>query len=213
MTRILQESLGGNSRTTLIVKYVFIKFELQNYKINFIIFSCSPSDYNTDETISTLRFGMRAKSIKNTARVNTELSPAELKTLLKKSQRDKVLCEQYISALESELKLWRSGKTVPKEEWASKDTAASKENLPIGSAATNLSTPSIPSTPARSASSLSNPTLDTLRDDNRSMTPVPLSLDKDEREDFLKRENDLSDQLADKVTEIVILKIMTKLTD
>lgn len=43
LTRILQESLGGNSKTTLIV-------------------TCSPSIYNENETISTLRFGVRAKS-------------------------------------------------------------------------------------------------------------------------------------------------------
>jgi kinesin family protein 5 len=40
LTRILQESLGGNSRTTLII-------------------NCSPSSYNDAETISTLRFGVR----------------------------------------------------------------------------------------------------------------------------------------------------------
>jgi kinesin family protein 5 len=40
LTRILQESLGGNSRTTLII-------------------NCSPSSCNDAETISTLRFGMR----------------------------------------------------------------------------------------------------------------------------------------------------------
>src|SRR3984885_1380645 len=55
LTRILQESLGGNSRTTLII-------------------NCSPSSYNDAETLSTLRFGMRAKAIKNMARVNAELS-------------------------------------------------------------------------------------------------------------------------------------------
>ena len=43
LTRILQESLGGNSKTTLIV-------------------TCSPSTYNEPETICTLRFGVRAKS-------------------------------------------------------------------------------------------------------------------------------------------------------
>ena len=60
LTRILQESLGGNSRTTLII-------------------NCSPSSYNDAETVSTLRFGVRAKSIKNKAKVNAELSPAEMK--------------------------------------------------------------------------------------------------------------------------------------
>ena len=46
LTRILQESLGGNSKTSLIL-------------------ACSMCDYNDKETLSTLRFGNRAKSIKN----------------------------------------------------------------------------------------------------------------------------------------------------
>ena len=46
LTRVLQESLGGNAKTCLIV-------------------ACSPSVYNESETISTLRFGLRAKKIKN----------------------------------------------------------------------------------------------------------------------------------------------------
>ena len=60
LTRILQESIGGNSRTSLII-------------------NCSPSSFNELETLSTLRFGTRAKSIKNSAHVNTELSTASLK--------------------------------------------------------------------------------------------------------------------------------------
>ena len=46
LTRILQESLGGNSQTCLVI-------------------TCSLSQYNDRETLSTLRFGNRAKSIKN----------------------------------------------------------------------------------------------------------------------------------------------------
>ena len=38
LTRMLQESLGGNSKTSLII-------------------TCSPSIFNKDETVSTLRFG------------------------------------------------------------------------------------------------------------------------------------------------------------
>ncbi|KAJ7766446.1 hypothetical protein B0H14DRAFT_3510050 [Mycena olivaceomarginata] len=69
LTRILQESLGGNSWTTLVI-------------------NASPPSYNKVETIFTLCFGVRAKSIKNSARVNTELSetPLELKSLLAKAQ-------------------------------------------------------------------------------------------------------------------------------
>jgi kinesin family protein 5 len=71
LTRILQESLGGNSRTTLII-------------------NCSPSSFNDSETLSTLRFGVRAKTIKNKARMNVELSPAELKLLLKEAKNHRV---------------------------------------------------------------------------------------------------------------------------
>lgn len=39
---MLRETLGGNSKTTLIV-------------------TCSPAIYNISETISTLKFGVRAK--------------------------------------------------------------------------------------------------------------------------------------------------------
>ena len=65
LTRILRENLGGNSITCLIL-------------------CCSPSSDNDYETLSTLRFGRRAKNIKNKAVVNSEASPAELKARLKK---------------------------------------------------------------------------------------------------------------------------------
>lgn len=51
LTRILQESLGGNSLTTLVI-------------------TCSMSQYNDRETLSTFRFGNRAKSIKNSVKQN-----------------------------------------------------------------------------------------------------------------------------------------------
>ncbi|CAI5935814.1 unnamed protein product, partial [Closterium sp. NIES-65] len=53
LTRILQESLGGNSRTTLLC-------------------CCSPSTYNYAESVSTVRFGLRAKQIKNKPVANRE---------------------------------------------------------------------------------------------------------------------------------------------
>lgn len=51
LTRILQESLGGNAKTSLII-------------------NLSPSILNDTETLSTLRFGYRAKNIKNKPKVN-----------------------------------------------------------------------------------------------------------------------------------------------
>ncbi|RDL35834.1 uncharacterized protein BP5553_06446 [Venustampulla echinocandica] len=174
LTRILQESLGGNSRTTLIV-------------------NCSPSSYNDAETLGTLRFGMRAKAIKNKAKVNAEISPAELKSMLRKAQTQTATFEQYIQALDVEIQLWRSGESVPMENW----TPAL-----AGTTGTKLeSRPQRPSTPSR------------LTTESRAETPVAsersatpsLPLDKDEREEFLRRENELQDQIAEKETQIATL--------
>lgn len=60
LTRVLQESLGGNARTALII-------------------TCSPARDNEEETTGTLKFGQRAKSIKNKAKVNKDETLAELK--------------------------------------------------------------------------------------------------------------------------------------
>lgn len=123
----------------------------------------------------------RAKSIKNKARVNAELSPAELKALLKKAKNEAVSFQQYISALEGEVGVWRSGGTVPKEKWAAMDK--------INSTSTQPPTPTTPSNPAIEAAKKEA--------DSRPGTPAPI-LEKDEREEFLKRENELTDQIAEK---------------
>ena len=68
LTRLLQDSLGGNSKTALII-------------------ACSSSEYNVVETLSTLRFGTRAKSIKNKPIVNEEFTVAEYKVMLAKANK------------------------------------------------------------------------------------------------------------------------------
>ncbi|KAG8831836.1 hypothetical protein FRC18_005876 [Serendipita sp. 400] len=147
LTRILQESLGGNSRTTLII-------------------NCSPSAYNEAETLSTLRFGIRAKSIKNSARINAELSPAELKNLLKKSQAANASYQTYIAALEAELAIWRTGGQVAQADWAAPDKPSTNTTAP------KRPTSTTPSTPGRSGTPL-NPALQELRDlDSRPQTPT-----------------------------------------
>lgn len=178
LTRILQESLGGNSRTTLII-------------------NCSPSSYNDAETISTLRFGVRAKAIKNKAKVNAELSPAELKQLLRKAQTQATTFETYISALENEINVWRTGENVPKEQWT-----PSRGNEIVSAARTEARAPR-PATPSRlqETARAETPRPDSRLGD-RSSTPS-LVLEKDEREEFLRRENELQDQIAEKETHIV----------
>ncbi|KAL0488632.1 hypothetical protein AKO1_015673 [Acrasis kona] len=67
LTKLLQDSLGGNSRTTLLI-------------------NCSPSSFNEEETLSTLRFGVSAKLIKNKPKINLEVSIEELRLRLKDSE-------------------------------------------------------------------------------------------------------------------------------
>ncbi|KIM49098.1 hypothetical protein M413DRAFT_59327 [Hebeloma cylindrosporum] len=180
LTRILQESLGGNSRTTLII-------------------NCSPSSYNESETLSTLRFGIRAKSIKNTARVNAELSPLELKGLLQKAQLANTSYQKYIALLEAELTRWRSGETVEEAEWALPGKAAMASTASMTKKPPTSPPPSTPASTSRSMTPV-NPSIEGLRSDleSRPQTPTVVGLDKDEREDFLRRENELSDALAEK---------------
>jgi kinesin family protein 5 len=77
LTRILADSLGGNSKTCLIL-------------------TISSDITNIDETISTLRFGTSAKKIKNKPKKNIELSIEEYKKLL-------LLSEERIKDLEKKL--------------------------------------------------------------------------------------------------------------
>ncbi|UZJ54529.1 hypothetical protein CBS101457_003849 [Exobasidium rhododendri] len=196
LTRILQESLGGNSRTTLII-------------------NCSPCSFNLDETIGTLRFGVRAKSIKNKARVNAELSPAELKALLKKAQSDANKNQSYIAALEAELKTWRAGGKVPESQWAEMGKLMASVGAEVAAAAAATSTSAAAATAATANTSTikgmpslgalrpQTPAVEGLRDLNsRPETPTAVSMDKDEREEFLRRENELSDQIAERETSL-----------
>lgn len=181
LTRILQESLGGNSRTTLII-------------------NASPSSYNDAETLSTLRFGMRAKAIKNKARVNAELSPAELKMLLKKAQAQVTTFENYVSSLEGEVQQWRGGESVPKEKWVPAIAVGKVAKTKAEARMSATGTPR-PSTPSQLQIESRSDTPIT----ERSATPV-MAIDRDERDEFLRRENELQDQIAEKESQIAAIE-------
>ncbi|CAL8319784.1 unnamed protein product [Boreogadus saida] len=151
MTRILQDSLGGNCRTTMVI-------------------CCSPSAYNESETKSTLLFGQRgdvhqggegvrclmvcgegvmcikvvkgwgvpryegvmclmvcgegAKTIKKTVvTLNVELTAEQWKKKWEKRRRKNKTLKNTVDTLESELQRCKDGESVPEEEQFDKEKA------------------------------------------------------------------------------------------
>ncbi|XP_071391266.1 kinesin-like protein KIF3B [Centroberyx affinis] len=60
LTRLLQDSLGGNARTVMVA-------------------NIGPASYNLEETLTTLRYSNRAKNIKNKPRINEDPKDALLR--------------------------------------------------------------------------------------------------------------------------------------
>lgn len=80
LTRILQDSLGGNTKTVM----------------------CSnigPADYNVEETLSTLRYASRAKQIQNKPRINEDPKDAMIREF-----------HDEITRLRAELQAFSGGK-------------------------------------------------------------------------------------------------------
>lgn len=68
LTRLLQASLGGNTKTVMIA-------------------NLGPADWNYDETLSTLRYANRAKNIKNKPRINEDPKDAMLREYQEEIER------------------------------------------------------------------------------------------------------------------------------
>ncbi|KAF8756780.1 hypothetical protein HU200_011055 [Digitaria exilis] len=76
LTRLLQDSLGGNSKTVMIA-------------------CISPADINAEETINTLKYANRARNIQNKAVVNRDPATAEMQKL--RSQLEQLQTELLFS--------------------------------------------------------------------------------------------------------------------
>ena len=74
LTRLLQDSLGGNTKTMMVA-------------------CLSPADNNYDETISTLRYANRAKNIKNKPKINEDPKDAMLREYQEEIEKLKTLLE------------------------------------------------------------------------------------------------------------------------
>ena len=78
LTRLLQDSLGGNTKTMMIA-------------------AISPADYNFEETMSTLRYANRAKNIKNKPKINEDPKDAMIREFKEEIERLRALLAQQSS--------------------------------------------------------------------------------------------------------------------
>ena len=77
LTRILQDALGGNSKTTMIA-------------------AISPASYNLEESLSTLRYADAVKSIKNQAVVNETPQERLIRELKEENEKLKAMLENKL---------------------------------------------------------------------------------------------------------------------
>merc|ERR1711974_354498 len=86
LTRLLQDSLGGNARTVMVA-------------------NLGPASYNYEESVTTLRFANRAKNIKNKPRINEDSKDALLREF-----------QQEIARLKAQIKAPSNKKSKRKKE-------------------------------------------------------------------------------------------------
>ena len=89
LTFLLQDALGGNAKTTLLV-------------------AASSEFYNYEETVNTLRFATRAKQMTNKVKINKVMSVAELEVVIAMLKQKLGKANSVISRLQSLVKLMRS---------------------------------------------------------------------------------------------------------
>ena len=80
LTRILQDSLGGNSRTTMIA-------------------CVSPAEFNYEETLSTIRYASSARNIKNKPVVNRDANSMLIESLRSQIQHLQLEMKEYTDLL------------------------------------------------------------------------------------------------------------------
>lgn len=76
LTRLLQDSLGGNTKTVMIA-------------------NIGPADYNMEETLSTLRYASRAKNIQNKPQINEDPKDTMIREFQDEISRLKAELEQF----------------------------------------------------------------------------------------------------------------------
>merc|ERR1719237_1618661 len=174
LTRILQESLGGNAKTTIVI-------------------CASPASFNEAETKGTLDFGKRAKTIKNVVGVNEELTAEEWKKRYEKEKGKVAVQKTKIEKLEEELRKWRSGQSVTAEGQLNLADLAMEESV-------SLPTPSKPDKPSAvldlGTSQISLEERNKLQEERERMYQM-----LDEKDDEIQEQSGLVEKLKEQMLE------------
>ncbi|XP_030371935.1 kinesin-like protein Klp68D [Scaptodrosophila lebanonensis] len=112
LTRLLQDSLGGNSKTIMIA-------------------NIGPSAYNYNETLTTLRYASRAKSIQNQPIKNEDPQDAKLKEYQEEIERLKRLIAPQQQQRNEKLAAAKKRTKKPKKELTNREIADSDAHLPV----------------------------------------------------------------------------------
>ncbi|KAH8400923.1 hypothetical protein KR009_001830 [Drosophila setifemur] len=185
LTRILQESLGGNARTTIVI-------------------CCSPASFNESETKSTLDFGRRAKTVKNVICVNEELTAEEWKRRYEKEKEKNGRLKGKVEKLEIELARWRAGETVKAEEQINMDDLmeASTPNLEVEAAAAAAAAAELAASAAQRAA-LANMTASVAADERARLATEceRLYQQLDDKDEEINQQSQYAEQLKEQVME------------
>lgn len=102
LTRLLQDALGGNSRTTMLI-------------------TCSPDPECLEETANTFRFAAKAKEVRTLPKENKETTISELRILLAKTELELALRTHQLESIEQSMETSRMA-TQEEPEGEDKDT-------------------------------------------------------------------------------------------
>uniref|UniRef100_A0A914ZSK0 Kinesin-like protein n=1 Tax=Parascaris univalens TaxID=6257 RepID=A0A914ZSK0_PARUN len=115
LTRLLQDSLGGNSRTVMVA-------------------NIGPASYNYEETLGTLRYANRAKNIKNVPRINEDPKDALLREFQDEIARLRGILEKRGAGgkrkkREKKIRIGPEGESITEENDDDTDSVSAEDYL------------------------------------------------------------------------------------
>jgi len=120
LTYLLKDSLQGNTKTILFL-------------------AATQDSWNLEETVSTMRFGARAKLIKNKVIVNKEFSPGEMKKVMAENEKYLIMAAKLFLGIQDN-KFEKKKCETPTRNFLSAMRGHLKEDFPKASKAKALAT-------------------------------------------------------------------------